>query len=802
MNTTIIQGDRYRISILTDRLLRLEYQAEGYFEDLPTQMAVNRDFPEVDCRVERENGRLVIETAAVLLSYDERPFSTPGLSCTVKETGGVWNYCIPFGNCDKNLYGTARTLDGTDGVVDLEMGLFGESGYAVLDDGASPVFDGGNYRSRTREETDLYFCGFGKDYYGGLQEFYCLSGSVPMIPRYALGNWWSRFYRYTEQEYLDLLAQFEKEEVPLSVAVVDMDWHITEPDPRYGTGWTGYTWDPECFPDPERFLHALHERGLAVSLNLHPADGVRAFESMYPQVAQRVGIDPATEIPVEHDFEDESYRDAYFEEIIHPYEEMGVDFWWIDWQQGRGRTKDSVDPLLLLNYWHYHDQESRGKRAMLFSRYAGPGSHRYPIGFSGDTWTTWRSLDLQPYFTAVSSNIGYGWWSHDIGGHMHGDRDDERFVRWVQFGVFSPIMRLHSCGSAYVHREPWAYEEPCRQILDHFLRLRHRLVPYIYTAVREAHTTGRPLLCPMYYSCPEETQAYDVKNAYQFGPGLIVGAVTEPVDSCLRRAGVSMYIPEGRWVDIFTGQIYHGKVQRRLYRTLKSIPVLLAAGAILPEDARKIPDAGVNPDQLRVLFGAGMDGEYSLYEDDGRTNDCEKGAYASTGIIQRWMPGAGDNLWDCEITILPAQGDLSLIPSARRVELVLCGVRKTSGMQILPGGSAAPEAVNGQKDTQNPEPEWSARWEEETGFLSVDAGWARSDTGCRVLIKGIGLAENDAEKETRRIIDEAYIQVDLKEQIEEDLEEAADEESFLQTLAGRDIPEIVKDAIRENYTCI
>ena len=116
-----------------------------------------------------------------------------------------------------------------------------------------------------------------------------------MIPRYSLGNWWSRYYRYSEESYKEVVDKFREEKIPLSVAVIDMDWHVTDVDPKYGTGWTGYTWNKELFPDYKRFLKMLHDNGLSTTLNLHPADGVRAFEAMYRQVAEKAGIDPDTE---------------------------------------------------------------------------------------------------------------------------------------------------------------------------------------------------------------------------------------------------------------------------------------------------------------------------------------------------------------------------------------------------------------------------------------------------------------------------------------------------------------------------
>ena len=188
---------------------------------------------------------------------------------------------------------------------------------------------------------------------------------------------------------------------------------------------------------------------------------------------------------------------GYFELVHHPLERQGVDFWWIDWQQGSNSGVEGLDPLWMLNHYHYLDNCRNGNRGMIFSRYAGPGSHRYPVGFSGDTIISWDSLDFQPYFTANASNIGYGWWSHDIGGHMLGVKDDELAVRWLQLGVFSPILRLHSSCSEFNGKEPWRYDRVAEQVMKEFLRLRHKLIPYLYTMNVRASVESIPLMQPM-----------------------------------------------------------------------------------------------------------------------------------------------------------------------------------------------------------------------------------------------------------------------------------------------------------------
>ena len=506
----VVQGEHYRFTVLTPRLFRLEYSPEGRFEDRPTQTVLNRDFPVPAFQVFETDASLKIVTEGVELLYDKQPFSPSGLSLTAKSRGcshnGVWHYGEPI----PDLRGTARTLDNANGATELEHGLISRAGYAVVDDSRSLLIrEDGWVEPRQGDGVDLYFFGYGHDYQDCLRDFYRLTGPAPMLPRYALGNWWSRFHRYDEAEYKALIRRFAAEDIPFSVAVIDMDWHLVDVDPKYGSGWTGYTWNRDLFPDPAEFLAWLHEQGLRVTLNVHPADGVRAFEDAYRPMAEALGKDWQQEEPVDFDIADPRFLDAYFRYLHHPNEEMGVDFWWVDWQQGTRTRIPGLDPLWMLNHYHYLDSARDGRRGLTFSRYAGIGSHRYPVGFSGDTIVTWASLDFQPYFTANASNAGYGWWSHDIGGHMLGAKDDELTTRWVQFGVFSPITRLHSSNSRFFSKEPWNFGPLAESVMKRYLRLRHALIPYLYTMNEQASRLGQPLVRPLYYLEPEQPEAYE-----------------------------------------------------------------------------------------------------------------------------------------------------------------------------------------------------------------------------------------------------------------------------------------------------
>lgn len=613
----IVAGAKYRFTVLTDRLIRMEYQPEGYFTDDATQTVICRDFSVPEYRLVEKNGTLEIVTEHLHLYYDKKPFSPEGLMIQLKESFHIYGSRWSFGDPISDLKGTARTLDGADGAVELESGLLSRNGFTVLDDSKSALLTEDLWVSpRKHESIDLYFLGYGHDYLGCLKDFYHLCGQTPLLPRFTLGNWWSRFHKYSEESYLALMEQFRKRNLPFSVAVLDMDWHITDIPRKYGSGWTGYTWNRELFPDPKRFLEQLHARGFHVTLNVHPADGVRAHEDAYQEMAEELGIDSSHEDKIPFDAANPQFMAAYFKYLHHPHERLGVDFWWVDWQQGKHSGMAGIDPLWMLNHLHFLDSGRDGRTPLTFSRYAGLGSHRYPIGFSGDSVSTWESLDFQPFFTATASNAGYSWWSHDIGGHMGGRRDDELAVRWVQFGVFSPIMRLHSTSDPFCSKEPWNYGTDAEQTMVYFLRLRHKMAPYLYSMNYLTHLAGLPLMQPMYYR-HDTPEAYHVPNEYYFGSEMIACPITKPADRETLLGEFDAWLPEGTYFDLFTGQLYRGGRKLKLYRDITRIPVLVRSGGIIPLDGGAASNHLKNPKELEVRIFNGADGAFDLYEDAG-----------------------------------------------------------------------------------------------------------------------------------------------------------------------------------------
>ena len=777
---TTLQGEHWRIGLITESLIRLEWSDSGEFEDRATLMAVDRAFlpsGAVDYTTGERDGMLVVETPALRLTYDRKPFSKEGLTIVVKGVPdsqfNTWHY----GDDPKgNLGGTARTLDEADGAIPLGQGVISRDGWAVLDDSASNVFvtadaDGNlpdgvvayggiGVAPRDHRETDIYFFGYGRRYREAVHDFQKLSGPAPLLPRYALGNWWSRYYRYSEEEYLDLMDRFKREGIPFTTSVIDMDWHlVNDVDPKYGSGWTGYTWNPKLFPDPKRFLDGLHERGLRTTVNIHPRDGIRAFEKPYAKAAATVGVDADAQEPVEFDLTNPKFVQAYFD-MHHDLEADGIDFWWIDWQQGGVTRQPGLDPLWVLNHMHYCDSARDGRWPLTFSRFAGPGSQRYPVGFSGDTVITWKSLKFQPYFTSTASNIGYGWWSHDIGGHMFGYRDEELEARWYQLGAFSPINRLHSSCSPFSGKEPWNFHEPVRSAMVDVLRLRQALMPYLYTMNWRAAVDGDPIVEPMYWANPNLGESYEVPDEFRFGTELVVAPVVDPMDKASMRGKADAWLPQGDWFDFFDGRRYVAAdpAGRRLavWRTIDRIPVFAKAGGIVPMQSDPLSDMTVNPRALDVVIFPGADGSFAMREDSGEFREvcadaaaAQESATAVTAMTWQWDDGRSP-----QFVIEAPTGNTSVVPERRDWTLIFRGVAR-SAMQVIVGGEAWDKDLVGTTVVD---------YDAETMSLSVKLVDVPSSSRIQVLFpQGLALAESPTEADCERILFDAQMLYTTKE---------------------------------------
>jgi alpha-glucosidase len=569
--------------------------------------------------------------------------------------------------------------------------------------------------------TDWYFFGYGHDYREALGDFVRVAGRIPLPPRFAFGVWWSRYWAYTDQELDDLARGFRENDTPLNVFVIDMDWHLSNEQLRaagevdrsgYELGWTGYSWDKVLFPDPDAFLKNLHDEGLKTTLNLHPASGIQPWEQAYPAMARAMGIDPATKKYVPFDPTNKKWATNYFNLVLHPLEKQGIDFWWLDWQQQPMMTPvPGLSNTWWLNYIHFTDQEREGKRPLLFHRWGGLGNHRYQIGFSGDTISVWPSLAFQPWFTATAANVGYAYWSHDIGGHMPGAVDPELFTRWVQFGAFSPILRTHTTKNPVSERRVWAYPEPYSSILRSTYQLREAMQPYIYTEARRTYDTGVAFLHP---------PAYDARNEYMFGDEMLAAPVVAPADKVAALVSEKIWLPAGRWIEWPTGKHLDGPAQVDRTFSIDQIPVYVKPGAIVPMQPPMLNTGQKPVDPLIVNvwpIAPGGSASYSLYEDSGKWVEYQRGVFARTPIHAEQT---GDTL---RVEIGPVQGAYPGMLKTRSYEL-----------RLPADWPPASVAVNG-KLVAPAKPGDRSGWNYEGNKLTTVIPTAQFSTAARVTIE-------------------------------------------------------------------
>ncbi len=644
-DAVVISG-KARFTVLTPEMIRIQYSDSSLFEDRATFAIVNRRLPVPDYTAVEKDGYLEIKTSALTLKYkiggviDGRHPSAEVLNISMLLNGRrvLW---YPGKDDALNLKGTTRTLDGQIGDnkrQELENGLLSRAGWSIIDESpltkrgdGSTTFafdkqvDGIDWVAKPidKQAIDWYFLGYGHQYKKALGDYIKVAGRQPMPPLYVLGYWYSKYQRYTSDEFMEIVNDVKHFNIPMDVMIFDMDWHTQ--------GWTGWTWDRTAIPDPEGLIDWMHQNGLKVSLNLHPADGVDDDEDFFEELRVDMGLDKQTKV-VPWNLSDGRFYHNMFKNIIRARERQGVDFWWIDWQQNlTSKYVDGLGETFWCNHVFYNDMRLNrpDRRPLIFHRWGGLGSHRYPIGFSGDSFTTYGTLAWQPYFTATASNVGFGYWGHDLGGHQQtGGNDPEIYLRWMQFGVFTPVFRTHATNWEGIERRIWKYEN-FPSLLE-TVKLRYALMPYIYTAARQAYDTGVSLCRPLYYEWPEVNNAYLFEDEYMFGDDILVApVVTKPGSDGMTARRI--WLPEGHWFDVCRNKIVNGNRIFTDSYAMEEIPYFYRAGSIIVNNPPMM-NLNTRPDRLILKVVPGSNGKTSLYEDEGDTEGYKQGAYTTTEI--------------------------------------------------------------------------------------------------------------------------------------------------------------------------
>ena len=700
----VFKGEKYRITILSDILIRLEYDEAGIFFDNYTELVKNRNFPLIEFDVQEDNKFLVITTKHYRLQYlKEKPFvgSTfapdSNLRINLLDTDKVWYFkhdeARNFGSVVENIDTKEVYISKAEQILseneknknkNVKMdkirardvfvkrkGLYSTDGFVSIDDSSSLIIDNEGYLSvPEKKRIDTYVFLYRRDFGECLKDYFTLIGNPPLIPKYALGIWWYKDQRYDFDSIKDLVFNFNKYEIPVSTILLGEYWHIKDKndDKKYVSG---FTFDRDLFPNPKEFSDYLHDRGIRLGLKINPSEGIHPHEFKFQEFASELEITDNQTIPF--NAFDKKFISAYLDKLINPLYNDGADFFFIDYL-----TRDS-NQLTALNYYHINDfKKFNNNRGLELSRISGNAPASYPIYFSGETVVSWETLKKIPELTSRAANLGLTWYSHDIGGFKEGMEDQELYLRYVELGCFQPIFRFASTKGHYYKREPWRWDLKTFTIVKDYCTLRARLVSYLYAEGYKYHKIGTPVIQPLYYKVPEIYDEVLYCNEYYFGSELLVAPITKPKDLIMNRAIEQIYLPEGTWYDFKTGKKYIGNKRYVMFFKDEDYPVFAKSGSIiiLNDLEDNINDTNT-PKSLEVHVFPGKNNIYNLYEDDGVSSLYKDGYYIVTRFDYNYLQN------NYTLIIRPFEGKSGIIPETRNYKIRFRNTKKASDVVVM-----------------------------------------------------------------------------------------------------------------------
>ena len=460
------------------------------------------------------------------------------------------------------------------------------------------------------------------------------TGEVPMLPSWALGYIHCRERFHSQEELLATARRFRDEGIPIDLIV--QDWQYWG---KYG--WNAMKFDEEFYPDPAGMVSELHDMDMKLMLSVWSK--IDPSSEVGKEAEQRGLYIPET---TWIDFFDQEASGFYWDNFSSKLLPLGIDAWWQDATEpenddleGRrimkgaepGERYRNIYPNMV-NKTVYEGlrEDDPDRRAMIFTRSDFSGIQKYgAVLWSGDVGNDWQTLRYQIAAGLNFVSTGLPWWTYDAGGFFR-PRDQytnpeyiERLIRWVQAGTFLPLMRVHGYMS---NTEPWNYGEEAQRIITDYIRLRYRLMPYIYSEAAKVTFEGSTIMRPFVFDFPGDEEALRQDGSYMFGKSILVSPVTE--------GGVSewrVYLPENKagWFDMWTGGYEAGGQYVSAAADIEKIPVYIKGGSIVPTgpDRQHVADMADGPVVMNIYPGA--DAAFTLYEDEGTNYNYENGAYST-----------------------------------------------------------------------------------------------------------------------------------------------------------------------------
>ena len=494
------------------------------------------------------------------------------------------------------------------------------------------IDDNSTFRSPVAECVDYtVFTGSADNVIASYRE---ATGEVPMLPSWALGYIHCRERFKSQEELLTTAQRFRDEQIPIDLIV--QDWQYWG---KYG--WNAMKFDEEFYPDPTQMVSDLHEMDMKLMLSVWSK--IDPSSEIGKQAEERGLYIPET---TWIDFFDQEGSGFYWENFSSRLLPIGIDAWWQDATEpenddleGRrimkgaepGERYRNIYPNMV-NKTVYEGlrKDDPGRRAMIFTRSGFSGIQKYgAVLWSGDVGNDWQTLRYQIAAGLNFVTTGLPWWTYDAGGFFR-PRDQysnpeyiERLIRWVQASTFLPLMRVHGYMS---DTEPWNYGPEAQEIITDYIRLRYTLMPYIYSEAAQVTFNGSTIMRPFVFDFPGDEEALKQNGSYMFGKSILVSPVMD--------GGVSewkVYLPENQagWYNWWTGEKADGGQYITAEVDIKTTPVYVKGGSIIPTgpDKQYVAEKVEGPVVMNIYPGA--DATFTLYEDEGINYDYEKGAYST-----------------------------------------------------------------------------------------------------------------------------------------------------------------------------
>ena len=663
---SIIQGKNYRFTVLTERLIRLEYNDNGIFIDDPTELVLYRDLKTPEFNVKEDNNFVIITTKYFKLTYIKgksflggKASPAANLKVELLNTDRYWYY----GHPEIRNFGIPNSSLAEGGLKG--KGLYSAEGIASIDDTNSLIFnEDGTVSKNTELRVDTYLFMYNKDFEEALKDYYQITGFPALPPRYALGNWWSSNNDYDDLKLKTLVDNFENHEIPLSIVVLDKDWHkrlkIKDKHLR-----TGFTFNEQYFKNPKAMIDYLHAKNIRLGLSVDPTSGIYNIDTYYNEALKYIQADKDGKIPF--NVLDPKFVDVYFKLFIHPLDTLGVDFYWLDLE-----NKQNIQDLTLLKHYHFYDmQRDFKRRPLLLSEGKTIAPHRYPVLYSGKTEVSWNTLRKIPFYNNNTFNNGAPFVAHDVSGYFKGTEDNELYLRSIQLGVFSPILKFGVDKGHYYKREPWRWDIKTHTIAKDYLNLRHKLIPYIYSEAYKYHKFGDQLIKPLYYIKPSFYDDVLYRNEYFFGSSLFIAPIITQKDEVMNRVVHNFYLPNGTWYDYVTGKKFPGGKSYISFFRDEDYPVFAKSGAIIPLSNNKNINDTTPPTDMEINIFPGQSNSYTLFEDDGESDLYRKDYYLLTQIDYTYMPN------NYSVVIRAIKGKSGIIPEKRNYKIVFRNTKRT-----------------------------------------------------------------------------------------------------------------------------